>query len=123
MLWEYEMMGLVPGEHLMGAYRERLRARGVLRSADLLSQRSGERVQVAGMVIVRQRPPSAKGFVFLTLEDESGLTNLIVRPKTYERYREVLRNHPLLLVEGMLQREGLAVSVQVYQAVPLFRRT
>jgi error-prone DNA polymerase len=122
MLWEYELLGLVPGEHLMSCYRERLRAQGVLSSADLATQRSGERVRVAGMVIVRQRPPSAKGYVFLTLEDESGLINLIVRPKTYERYRDVLRGPPLLLVEGGLQREGTAVSVQVYQAAPLFRR-
>ena len=69
-LWEYELLGLTPGEHLMGAYRERLRARGVLSSGELASRRSGERVLVAGLVILRQRPPSAKGHVFLTLEDE-----------------------------------------------------
>jgi error-prone DNA polymerase len=119
MLWEYELLGTAPGAHLMGVYREWLRARGVLSSADLAKRRSGERVRVAGKVIVRQRPPSAKGFVFITLEDESGLINLIVRPKTCARHKEALRGSLLLLVEGALQREGAAVSVQVYRAVPL----
>jgi error-prone DNA polymerase len=121
-LWEYELLGLTPGEHMMSAYRERLRARGVSSSDELVSLRSGERVLVAGLVIVRQRPPSAKGHIFLTLEDEEGLINLVVRPKVYERHRGALRNHPLLLVEGQLQREGGAMNVQVYQAVPLFRQ-
>jgi error-prone DNA polymerase len=106
----------------MSLYRERLRAYGVLSSADLASRRSGERVLVAGLAIIRQRPPSAKGFVFLTLEDEEGLVNLVVRPAIYERHREVLRGNPLLLVQGQVQREGNAINVQVYQAVPLFRR-
>jgi error-prone DNA polymerase len=120
MLWEYELLGLTPGEHIMSVYRERLRARSVASSGELASRRSGERVLVAGLTIIRQRPPSAKGYVFLTLEDEEGLVNLVVRPKVYERYRDVLRNNPLLLVEGQLQREGGAVNVQVRQAVPLF---
>jgi error-prone DNA polymerase len=122
MLWEYELLGLVPGEHLMSVYRDRLRAQGVLCSADLAARRPGERVWVAGMVIVRQRPPSAKGFVFLTLEDEGGLINLIVRPKVYERCRDVLRGSPLLLVEGAVLGEGGVASVQVYRAVPLLNR-
>ena len=123
MLWEYELLGLAPGEHLMSVYRERLRAKGILSSGALASRRAGENVRVAGLVIVRQRPPSAKGHVFFTLEDEEGLINLIVRPNVYERYRDVLRNAPLLLVEGCLQREGEAVSVLVYQAAALFRTT
>jgi len=122
MLWEYELLGLTPGEHIMGVYRERLRARGVSSSGDLASRRSGERVLVAGLVIIRQRPPSAQGYVFLTLEDEDGLVNLVVRPKVYERDRDVLCNSPVLLVEGQLQREGGAINVQVRRAVPLFKR-
>jgi len=77
---------------------------------------------VAGLVVVRQRPPSAKGHVFITLEDEEGLINLVVRPAVYERCRDVLRDNPLLLVEGQLSREGGAMNVLVYQAVPLFRQ-
>jgi error-prone DNA polymerase len=118
-LWEYELLELTPGEHWMGLYRERLRAQGVSSSEELASRRSGERVRVAGLVVVRQRPPSAKGFVFLTLEDEEGLMNLIVRPKVYERYRDALRKAPLLLVEGSVQREGRAINVLVYRASAL----
>jgi error-prone DNA polymerase len=120
LLWEYELLGLAPDDHVMCLYRERLRARGVSSSAELAAKRPGERVWVAGLVVVRQRPPTAKGHVFITLEDEEGLVNLIVRPGTYERYRDVLRNAPLLLVEGVLQQEGQG-SVLVYQAATLFR--
>jgi error-prone DNA polymerase len=77
-------------------------------------------VRVAGWMVIRQRPPTAKGHVFITLEDEEGLVNLIVRPGTYEQYRDVLRNAPLLLVEGVLQQEEQG-SVLVYQAAALFR--
>jgi len=70
----------------------------------------------AGPHLRPQRPPTAKGHVFLTLEDEEGLVNLIVRPDVYEQYRDALRNAPLLWVEGRLQREGQAVSVLVHRA-------
>jgi error-prone DNA polymerase len=117
--WEYELLGLAPGEHLMGLYREALRAQGVLTSRDLASRQDGQMVQVAGWAVVRQRPPTAKGHLFITLEDEEGLANLIVRPDVYERYRDALRNAPLLWVAGRLQREGHAISVLVVRAAPL----
>jgi len=107
---------MVPGDHVMSLYREALRAQRVLSSSELWSQQDGERVRVAGWAVVRQRPPTAKGHVFITLEDEEGLVNLIVRPDVYERYRDVLRNTPLLWIEGRLQREGQAQSVLVYRA-------
>ncbi len=116
MAWEYELLGLTPGDQVMSLYREALRARGVLSSGELPSRQDGERVRVAGWAVVRQRPPTAKGHLFITLEDEEGLVNLIVRPDVYERYRDVLRNTPLLWVEGRLQREGHALSVLVYRA-------
>jgi error-prone DNA polymerase len=119
LLWEYELLGLAPGDHVMSLYREKLRARGVSSSSELASRQPGEKVWVAGQVVVRQRPPTAKGHVFLTLEDEEGLVNLIVRPAVYDRYRDVLRNAPLLLVEGMLQPEARG-SVLVYRATRLF---
>ena len=85
----------------------------------LTRRRNGERVSVAGWAVVRQRPPTAKGVLFITLEDEEGLMNLIVRPDIYDHYRAILRNSPLLWVEGKLQREGRAHSILVYQAAPL----
>jgi error-prone DNA polymerase len=117
--WEYELVGLAPGEHVMDLYREALQARNVLSSGELAARQDGERVRVAGWAVVRQRPPTAKGHVFITLEDEEGLVNLIVRPDVYERYRDALRNSPLLWVEGRLQREGHALSVLVYRAAAL----
>jgi error-prone DNA polymerase len=119
LLWEYELLGLAPDDHVMSLYRDKLRASGVSSSRDLTSKQPGEKVRVAGQVVVRQRPPTAKGHVFLTLEDEEGLVNLIVRPVVYERHRDALRNAPLLLVEGVLQPE-VQGSVLVYQAAKLF---
>ena len=117
--WEVELLGMTPGDHVMGLYREALRAQGVLSSRELEGQRDGQTVRVAGWVVVRQRPPTAKGHVFITLEDEEGLVDLIVRPDVYQHYREVLRGAPLLLVEGRLQQEGHALSVLVIRAVAL----
>lgn len=119
MRWEYELLGLVPDDHVMNLYRETLDAHGVLSSQALAEQRDGQKVRVAGRVVVRQRPPSAKGFVFITLEDEMGLVNLVVRPRVYKWCRDVLRTAALLLVEGQLQREGEALSVLVHSAVKL----
>ena len=117
--WEYELLGLAPGDQVMSLYREALQRQGVLSTAELAERQDGQRVQVAGWPVVRQRPPTAKGILFITLEDEEGLTNLIVRPDVYERYRDALRNAPLLWVEGHVQREGEAQSVLVYRAAAL----
>ena len=121
MLWEYELLGLTPDGHVVSLYRDALRARGVSSSEDLRAVRHGQVVRAAGLVVTRQRPPSAKGHVFITLEDEDGLVNLIVRPKVYERYRDALRGAPFLLVEGQLQRADEAVSVLVHYGVRLGR--
>jgi error-prone DNA polymerase len=119
--WEYELLGMAPGEQVMDLYREALKKQGVLTSCELAERRNGERVRVAGWAVVRQRPPTAKGMLFITLEDETGLSNLIVRPDVYERHRDALRNAPLLWVEGRIQREGEAISVLVYNAKALAR--
>jgi error-prone DNA polymerase len=117
--WEYELLGMAPGDHAMRLYRTRLQPMGVLTAVKLAEQEDGEMVRVAGMVVVRQRPPTAKGHVFITLEDETGLANLIIRPKVYERYRDTLRNRPLILVEGRMQRENHAISILAKTATPL----
>jgi len=120
--WEYELLGLSPGDHVMRLYRQKLHAEGVLNSAEVWKRRDGETVRVAGLVAVRQKPPTAKGHVFITLEDEEGLVNLIVRPGVYERYRAALRNASLLWASGRLQREGQALSVLVHMAEDLTAR-
>src|SRR5262249_1986936 len=86
---DYARMGLSAGRHPRALKRDELAMRGILRARDLTSARQGRRVRVAGMVITRQRPGTAKGFVFLTLEDETGIANIIVRPDLFARDRLV----------------------------------
>jgi error-prone DNA polymerase len=96
----------------MALRRGELALRGVLRATDLPQGRSGRRVRVAGSVITRQRPGTAKGFVFLTLEDETGITNVIVQPDLFSRDRLAIVGEPFLLVEGILQIQDGVTSVK-----------
>jgi error-prone DNA polymerase len=114
--WEYELMGLAPGRQLMAHYRAGLRRRGVWSVWQVKQAEAGRRVRVAGFVVVRQRPATAQGILFMSLEDESGLLDLVVKPEVYVRLREVIRAHPLLEVVGVVQRGGQAVSVLVWEA-------
>jgi error-prone DNA polymerase len=109
--WDYELLGLAPDDHPLRLWRARLRERGVLSAAELAAQPAGQAVKVAGLVVVRQAPPTANGHLFVTLEDETGLVNVIIRPDLYEQQRDTLHSATLLLVAGRLQREGAAVSV------------
>jgi error-prone DNA polymerase len=108
---EYAVTGISTGEHPMIALRERLHRRGILSSAELGGQHDGAQVCVAGLLVVHQAPPTAKGFRFLTLEDEFGFLNIIVRPKLYPRCRRLIRRGGALVVEGRMQREGEVVNV------------
>jgi error-prone DNA polymerase len=76
-------------------------------------------VEVAGLVIVRQRPETAKGIVFVSLEDETGIANLVVMPDVYERCRPVVRGSPFLLARGQVERSGKVVNVRVDSVAPL----
>src|SRR5205814_4895672 len=105
-------MGLTAGRHPMALRRDELAMRGILRATDLQRARQGRRVRVAGMVITRQRPGTAKGFVLLTLEDETGVANIIVRPDLFARERLILVEAPFLLVDGVLQHQDGVVSVR-----------
>jgi error-prone DNA polymerase len=116
---DYEGTGLSLGPHPMEFHRARLRAMKVLRAADLAGMKHGAWVKVAGAVIVRQRPGTAKGFVFLNLEDETGLTNVIVRPALFHRHRLALVNEPFLLVEGTLQHQDNVISIRAERLSPL----
>ncbi|HYM24843.1 MAG TPA: error-prone DNA polymerase [Vicinamibacterales bacterium] len=112
---DYAGMGLTVGRHPMALRREELAMRGVLRAIDLRTGRHGRRVRVAGMVITRQRPGTAKGFVFLTLEDETGVANIIVRPDLFARDRLTIVEEPFLLVDGVLQVQDGVISVRAEQ--------
>ena len=102
--------GLSVGRHPVSFYRQELDERGVRRAVELPRLRDGDFVRVAGAVICRQRPGTAKGFMFLTLEDETGLVNAIVRPDLFERERTTLTRAAFLEIDGVLQAtDGLSV--------------
>jgi error-prone DNA polymerase len=112
---DYAGTGLTIGRHPMALRRDELAMRGVLRACDLQAGRPGRRVRVAGMVITRQRPGTAKGFVFLTLEDETGIANIIVRPDLFARDRLVVVEEPFLIIDGVLQNQDGVTSVRAEQ--------
>jgi error-prone DNA polymerase len=104
--------GLTIGRHPMSYQREAVRRMGALSAAELAWRRNGSAVRVAGCVIVRQRPGTAKGFVFLSMEDETGISNIIVQPPIFEKYRSVLVTEPFLFISGVLQNLDGVVSVR-----------
>jgi error-prone DNA polymerase len=116
---DYEGTGLTLGPHPMAFRRGELLRMRVSRAADLAAFRHGAWVRVAGAVVVRQRPGTAKGFVFLNLEDETGLVNVIVRPALFQRHRLTLVNEPFLLIEGTLQRQDDVTSIRAERLAPL----
>ncbi|MBI1727525.1 MAG: hypothetical protein HYR50_09660, partial [Candidatus Rokubacteria bacterium] len=119
---DYEGAGLTLGPHPMAFHRARLARLGVARAADLREMRHGAPVRVAGAVVVRQRPGTAKGFVFLNLEDESGLVNVVVPPPLFQRCRLTLVGESFLWIEGTLEhREGI-ISVRAGRLHPLHHR-
>jgi error-prone DNA polymerase len=109
---DYAGMGLTLGPHPMALRRDQLTRLGVLPASELPNRRGGHRVRVAGMVITRQRPGTAKGFVFLTLEDETGVSNIIVRPDLYDREKTAVVRYPFLMVDGVLQHQDGVISVK-----------
>ncbi len=116
---DYAGTSLTVGPHPMALCRGDLALRGVLRAVDLPWGKAGRRVRVAGAVITRQRPGTAKGFVFLTLEDETGIANIIIRPDLFTDYRMDVIGAPYLLVEGTLQIQEGVTSVKAERVHPL----
>ena len=119
LLADYAGSSLTIGPHPMALRRTELALRGVLRARDLPNGRHGRRVRVAGAVITRQRPGTAKGFVFLTLEDETGIANIIVRPDLFTDQRADIIGSPYLLIEGTLQLQEGVTSVKAERVLPL----
>ncbi|MDQ2762858.1 MAG: error-prone DNA polymerase, partial [Pseudomonadota bacterium] len=108
---DYAATGICISGHPMEHLRERLRGAGVGASCDLAGLRDGQRVVVAGLVTVRQRPESAKGTIFLLLEDEWGFINVIVSRTLVERYGDVVKFAPFMVVEGVFERDGGVMNV------------
>ena len=116
---DYSGTSLTIGPHPLALRRMELAMRGVLRAVDLPRGKHGRRVRIAGAVITRQRPGTAKGFVFLTLEDETGIANVIVRPDLFGEQRTVIVGAPYLLIEGVLQIQEGVTSVKAERVIPL----
>jgi error-prone DNA polymerase len=109
---DYRGTSLTVGPHPLALCRKELAAAGVLSSRDLARLPAGRRASLSGLCIVRQRPPTARGFCFLTLEDEHGFINVIVPPDVFTAHRAVLDASPSLIVEGVVQRQDGALSVK-----------
>jgi DNA polymerase III alpha subunit len=108
---DYRDTGVSPNLHAVELYRERLAAGGVIRVADAGRRRDRSMVRLAGLAVSIQHPMTAKHFVFIALEDESGMINVTLRPDVYQRYRGLLHRHPLLVIDGVLQVEGEVLNV------------
>jgi len=115
-LRDYQVTGFSLKDHPMRPYRETLNGAGVAPMKDLRDPAlapHGRRIKVAGLVLLRQRPGTASGIVFMTMEDETGTANLIVRPQVYERYRRVARHSNSLVITGTVERAGEVVHIMV----------
>ncbi len=116
---DYAGTGLTVGKHPMYYRRPELRRNNILSAQELRSRRDGEFVRTAGCVIARQRPGTAKGFIFISMEDETGIANVIVTPDTYDRNRLVVTRSKFLLVEGPLQNQDNVIHVKAMRLTAL----
>lgn len=108
---DYQTLRLSLKAHPLSFYRSSLRAQGFSSAADLPRMRHGQGVSLAGLVLVRQKPGSAKGVCFITLEDEAGVANLVIWPKMFEAYRPVIMSARLLVVHGKVQTDGRVIHI------------
>jgi error-prone DNA polymerase len=116
---DYATLFLSLKAHPAGLLRARLARNGMVPARHLAGLKSGDAVKLAGLVLVRQRPGTAKGVVFITLEDETGAANLVVWPAMFERFRRVVMTAKLLAVEGVVQREGAVIHIVAHRLVDL----
>jgi error-prone DNA polymerase len=108
---DYRDTGVSPGLHAVELFRERLGERGVITVAQAARMRDRSSIRLAGLAVSVQHPMTAKGFVFIALEDETGMMNVTLRPKVYQAHRALLHRHPLLVIDGRLQVEGAVLNV------------
>ncbi len=116
---DFRGTGMTVGPHPMAYHRRELQKEGIRSAIELHSLPDGTPVRVAGSVIARQRPGTAKGFVFLSLEDETGIANAIITPQLFERDHVTVVHHQFLLIEGTLQNQENVVSVKAESVRPL----
>ena len=116
---DYETTGISVRDHPLAQLRAGLTARGFVTTAALEQIESGTPISIAGLTVARQRPASAKGVVFLLLEDEHGLVNLVLFGDVYEKHRLLARTEPLLEAHGKLERRERNINVIVERLMPL----
>ena len=116
---DFRGTGLTVGLHPMGHHRAEMKRRGVRSAMELLNLPNGMHVRIAGGVITRQRPGTAKGFVFISLEDETGISNAIVTPQLFESNHVVIVHQQFLMIEGELQNQDGVISVKAERIEPL----
>jgi error-prone DNA polymerase len=117
---DFSGTGLTVGPHPMAYRRAWLNAMGIRRASELRDLPSGKRLRIGGCVITRQRPGTAKGFVFVSLEDETGVANAIITPDLFHRNRLLLASERFLAIEGILQNQDNVISVKAERVQPLF---
>src|SRR6185437_7255390 len=122
MVADYGLLGLSPSYHPLAMLRPDLPA-DVLSAEQVRASRDGLRVRTAGLVVCRQRPGTAKGFVFLLLEDETGLVNVVVRPDLYDAQRSTIRGEPYLCIEGTIQLHSGTLNLIAIKVTPLGQLT
>lgn len=119
MVADYSGTGLTIGRHPMAYRREELRRSGILSAKELWNVRDGIFVRTAGCVIARQRPGTAMGFIFLSMEDETGIANVIVAPDVYERHRSIVTRSKFIRAEGSLQKQEGVIHVKAVRLIAL----
>jgi error-prone DNA polymerase len=115
---DYLILGMSPNYHPMSFLRPRLHE-GVIATHMVESIPDGQQIDIAGLVVCRQQPGTAKGFVFMVLEDEFGLVNVIVKPDIYEKQRQVVRGEPFVIARGEIQRRDGITNLMVESFAPL----
>jgi error-prone DNA polymerase len=116
---DFRGTGLTTGPHAMAFERETLRRQGVLTAAELAKVPDGRRARVGGVVVVRQHPETAKGFVFITLEDETGFSNAIVTPQNFAKWREVIVETNALIIGGVVQNQRGVIAIKADSFTPI----
>ena len=116
---DYRELSLSPTAHPIELFRDRMAARGVIPVAEAAGRRDRSAIRLAGLAVSIQHPMTAKNFVFIALEDETGMINVTVRPQVYTQYRALLHQHPLLVIDGLLQVEGEVLNVVARRIHPV----
>ena len=117
---DYESIGLSLERHPIELLRQQLGRKGAVTARDLLKTRAQKKVSVGGMVICRQRPQTAKGFCFISLEDETGISNLVIEPQLFGRFRREIIGSVFLYAEGVVEKAGKVLNVKVQKLHPLW---